>query len=53
MIERGGRRRFLFEAAHSIPVRCKLGRQDFQRDFAIQARVLREVDFTHAACAEE
>jgi hypothetical protein len=53
MIERRSRRRFLFEATHPIPVQSELGRQDFQRDFAIQTRVLRKVDFTHATCAEE
>ncbi len=53
MIERRGRRRLLFEAAHPILVQSELGRQDFQRDFAIQARVLSEVDFAHPTCAEE
>ena len=53
MIERRGRSRFLFEAAHPILVRSDVGRQDFQSDFAIQTRVLREIDLTHTTRAEE
>jgi len=53
VIERRGRRGFLFEAPHSILVRSEVSRQDFQRDFAIQTRVLREVNFAHAARTEE
>ncbi len=53
VIERGCGGRFLFETAHTILIRGDFSRQDFQRDFAIQARVVRQVDFAHTSRAEQ
>jgi hypothetical protein len=47
VIERRGRCRLLLEAAHSISMGSKIGREYFQRDFTVQPRVLGEVDFPH------
>jgi hypothetical protein len=44
--------RFLNKALHAILVCGNFGGQDFQRDFAIESRVKRQIYFTHAACAK-
>src|ERR1043165_7228406 len=53
MIERSRGGRLLFEATHAILIRSYVERQDFQRDFAREARVLREIDLTHTTGANE
>src|SRR6185369_9404990 len=53
VVERSRRGCFLFEAPHSVLIRGNLARQYFQRDLAIQARVVREIDFTHTSCADK
>ena len=44
--------RLLHEATHAIVIACNFSRQDLQRDFPIQFRVLRQIDFTHSALAD-
>jgi len=52
MVEHGERLRFALEARQPFRVGGKDGRQDFQRDIAIEVRVAGEVDLAHAASAE-
>ena len=52
MVQRRGRARFLLEARDAIR-RGQVGRQDFDRDRALQPRVLGTVHLPHAARAEE
>jgi hypothetical protein len=33
-------------------ISCDIGRQDFQRHFAIKLGILGQIHFTHAACAK-
>src|SRR5207244_11475500 len=51
MIEGGGGRRLLFEAAYSILISIEFAWQSFQRDFTVQTRVLCKIDLTHSARA--
>jgi len=44
--------RLLHEATHAIVIACNFSRQDLQRDFPIQFRVLRQIHFAHAALAD-
>ena len=53
MIERGSGGGLLLEAAHSIPISSNLGRQDLQRDFAMQPQIFRQINFAHAPFAEQ
>ena len=52
MIQRCEQPCFAFEARHAIGVRRKRRRKDLQRDFAIQFRVSRAIDFAHTPGAE-
>lgn len=52
MIQGGGRLPLLNEAAHATLVSSERGRQDFERDFAIEAGVFGQINFTHPARAE-
>ena len=52
VVERRGRTCFLREAAHTFSILCKLGWQQLDRHLATQARVLRQINFTHAARAD-
>ncbi len=49
VIERGGRERFLFEAAQAIGVSRDRGRQHFDGDVAAQPRVVGAVHLAHTA----
>ncbi len=51
MIERCLSVRLLHEAPHPILIRRDLGRQNFQRGFAMQTRVFRQIHLTHSAFA--
>ena len=53
MLERGGELGFLDEPAAPLGIGDELGRQDFQRDEAVQPLVARLVDLAHAAGAEQ
>src|SRR5215217_9727179 len=53
MIEGSGDGGLLFKAAHSIPVRSNSGRQNLQRDLAMQSHVFRQINFAHAPFAEQ
>src|SRR6266851_3186220 len=48
MIERRRGLRFLFEAPYSILIRREVSRKNLQRDLAVQARVLGQIDFAHS-----
>src|SRR5258708_37466004 len=52
MIERRRGCRFLFEAPYSILIRREVSRKNLQRDLAVQARVLGQINFAHAARAD-
>src|SRR3979409_31392 len=52
MIERCGGPGLLPKAPHTLLIRGKTGRQDFDRDFAIQLRVFCQIDLTHATGAK-
>src|SRR5215471_3498259 len=52
VIERRGGGGLLLEAAHSISIGSKVGRQYFQRDFAVQASILSQINLTHPAYAD-
>src|SRR5215831_2742668 len=52
MIEGRGSLGLLFEAAHPIFLRGKMGRQKIQRNIAVQPRIFRQIDFAHAALAK-
>ena len=52
MVEHAGRARFLLETAQRIGVGRKIARQNFDRDVALQARVLRAIHLAHAARAD-
>jgi hypothetical protein len=52
VIERGGGLRFLLEAAHTLGIRRQFSRQQFERDFALEARVFGQPDLAHPARAE-
>ena len=51
MIEGGGGRRLLFEAAYSILISIEFAWQSFQRDFTVQTRVLCKIHLAHPAFA--
>ena len=53
MIECGGGLRLLLKAAHSILISSNFGRQNLQRDFAMQPHVFRQINFAHATFAEQ
>ena len=53
MIERREDLRFALEAREPIRIGRERVRQDLQRDVAIQLRVARAIDLTHAARAEQ
>ena len=52
MIERCGRLCFLHKAPHAIFISDNVSGQNFQRHFAIELRVLREIHFPHSARAD-
>ena len=52
VIEGGGRPGFLLESRDAVRVRRHDRRQDLDRDFAMQARVVRPIDLAHAAFAQ-
>ena len=52
MIERRCSLRFLFEAAHSILVSGHFWGQNLQRHFAVEPRILSQIDLAHAAGAD-
>ena len=45
--------RLELEAAHAVGVLGEGAGEDFDGDFAFQARVAGTIDFTHPACADE
>src|SRR5438132_1339703 len=53
MIERGGGGGLLLETAHSISISSNFGRQNLQRDFAMEPQVFRQINFAHATFAEQ
>src|SRR6267143_896482 len=53
MVEARRRARFLLEAVQPVTVCGEFGGQKLNRDDALEPRVPRAVDFTHAACAEQ
>ena len=53
MVERSSRLRLAHKPLHAIAMRSNISRQDFQRDLAIEPGVLRQIDFTHSAGAEQ
>ena len=53
MIERSRGGRLLFETAHPILIHSDVRRKHFQRDFASQRSVLRQIDLTHTSRADE
>ena len=52
MIERAGRTRFLFEAVHAVGEFGERRRQDFDRDVAADAGVMRAIHLAHPARAD-
>src|SRR3989441_10215437 len=52
MIERGRGLSLLCESPHPILIRSQLHRQNLQRDFAFEFRVLRQIHLTHSARAD-
>ena len=52
MIERRRGRRPLLEAAHSILVSGHFRGENLQRHFAMEPRILRQINLTHAAFAD-
>ena len=52
MRERGDGLRFALEARAAIRIAGNAGRQDLDRDVAIEPRVARAVDLAHAAGAD-
>src|ERR1035438_10434119 len=53
VVESGSGTGFLSETENPLGVLCRLGREQLQGDFAIEASVLSEVDFAHAAPSEQ
>ena len=53
MVERGGRQRFLLEAAHAASVIAEHGGQELDGNLAIEAGVLGEIDLAHSASAQK
>ena len=53
VVESGCGAGFLAEAENALGVLYELGGQQLQGDFAVEPRVLSEVDFAHAAASEE
>lgn len=53
MVERRRRFRLTREAKHPVLVRREISGQNFQRHRAIQPRVAREINLSHAAGAEQ
>jgi len=53
VVERGRGAGFLGEAEDALGVLDELGGQQLQSDLAVEASVLSEVDFAHAAASEE
>ena len=52
MIQRGRGFRFTNETFHPVAIRSHIRRKNFQRNFAIEFRVLRQIHLTHPARAE-
>ena len=52
MIQRRCRARFELEAAEMITARRQLGRENFQRDVALELRIARAINLAHAAGAD-
>ena len=52
MVQRGDGFGFLLEAPQTVPVLGQRAGQNFDRDFATEARVLRAIDFAHPARAD-
>ena len=50
--ERGGGARFELEAAEAVDVGGELGRQDLDRDLAVEARIACTIDLTHPPLTE-
>ena len=53
MIERGEHARFAFEQGAALRIRGEGWRQDFYRNVSSECVVVRSIDFTHAADAEQ
>jgi hypothetical protein len=53
MVDRRDGARFAFEPREPIRIARKDGREDFDRDVAIQARIAGPVDVSHAAAAKQ
>src|SRR5262249_20769954 len=53
MVQRRRRPRFLFKAAQAVQVVGERHRQEFQRYPPAQSAILGQIDFSHAAAAEE
>jgi hypothetical protein len=44
--------RLTLEARHAVRIGRKGGRQNFQRDVAVESRIARPADLAHPACPE-
>jgi hypothetical protein len=53
MIQRCGRRRFLFETPQALSIRSKRRRQNLDRYLAAQPQIARPVHFAHASGPEQ
>src|SRR5262245_40560312 len=53
MVKRRGGARLLLEAVHPLSIQSELLRQDFERQFASESRVLGQVNFSHSAPAQQ
>ena len=53
MVESGDCARFLFKPPQAFMVSCKVGREKFQRYPAMQLGIFGQVDFAHAAFAQQ
>src|SRR5262245_41602248 len=52
MVQRGERECFLAEAGETRRIARQIGRQELDRDLAVEPRVAREIDLSHAAFAQ-
>src|SRR5262249_33810521 len=52
MVESRGGPRFLLESSYSFSFGCEFGGQQFDRNLAIESRIDRQMNITHAAFAE-
>ena len=53
VIESGGCPCFLLEPTHALGVLCELNRKELDGNFAIQTIIERQMDFAHAASANQ